>query len=63
LGSMQHICLAVPDIQAAYKQAVAQGLPDEERFRPRVGRNNRWLNNMFDPDGSRTELMETRLAR
>ena len=25
---------------------------------PQVGRNRRWQLNLFDPDGSRTELME-----
>jgi hypothetical protein len=25
---------------------------------PRVGRNNRWQLNLFDADGTRTELME-----
>jgi lactoylglutathione lyase len=58
LGSMQHICLEVPDIQAAYKKLLERGLPAEDRYKPRVGRNKRWLLNLFDPDGSRTELME-----
>ena len=58
LGSMLHICLEVPDIQAAYKKLLAHGLPAEDRFKPRVGRNQRWLLNLFDPDGSRAELME-----
>jgi catechol 2,3-dioxygenase-like lactoylglutathione lyase family enzyme len=63
LGSMLHICLEVPDIQAAYKKLLARGLPAEDRFKPRVGRNQRWLLNLFDPDGSRTELMEPGLAK
>ncbi len=62
LGSMQHICLETPEIQAAYRKAVAQGLPDVERHQPRVGRNGRRLANLFDPDGTRTELMEPRPA-
>jgi hypothetical protein len=53
----------VPDIQAAYKKLLARGLPAEDRFKPRVGRNQRWLLNLFDPDGSRTELMEPGLAK
>ena len=60
LGSMHHICLEVPDIQAARRKAAERGVPDQERFRPRVGRNKRWQLNLFDPDGSRTELMEPR---
>lgn len=62
LGSMLHICLEVPDIQAAYKELLRRGVPAEERYKPRVGRNKRWLLNLFDPDGSRTELMEPKLV-
>ena len=58
LGSMHHICLEVADIRAAQQKAVERGVPDEERYRPRVGRNGRWQLNLFDPDGSRSELME-----
>lgn len=58
LGSMQHICLQVPDIQASHRTLRERGLADEERQRPRVGRNGRWQLNAFDPDGSRVELME-----
>ena len=62
LGSMQHICLEVPDIQAAYQRAMERGTPAEDRHQPRVGRNGRWQLNLYDPDGSRTELMEPKLA-
>ncbi len=62
LGSMQHICLQVSDIEAAYRILRDRGLSDEERFRPRVGRNGRRLMNLFDPDGTRTELMEPQPA-
>ena len=58
LGSMQHICLQVRDIKAAYENLRGRGLPDDPRHQPRIGRNGRWLANLFDPDGSRTELME-----
>ena len=59
-GSGQHICLMVPDIQAAFKEVLARGVPDQERYRPRQGRNRLWQENLFDPDGTRTELMEPR---
>jgi catechol 2,3-dioxygenase-like lactoylglutathione lyase family enzyme len=58
LGSMHHICLEVPDIQAAWRAAVERGIPDTDRHRPRVGRVRKWLFSIFDPDGSRTEFME-----
>ncbi len=57
-GSMQHICLEVPDIQAAWKLMRQRGVPDDENHRPRLGRNRRWQLNLFDPDGTRVELME-----
>lgn len=57
-GSMHHICLLVPDIQAAHRKLLANGLAGEERNKPRKGRNNRWLLNVLDPDGTRTEVME-----
>jgi catechol 2,3-dioxygenase-like lactoylglutathione lyase family enzyme len=60
LGSMQHICLEVPDIQKAYataKQRAPEGMTIAE---PKIGRNKKWQLNLFDPDGSRTELMEPR---
>lgn len=60
LGSAHHIALMVPDMQKAV---------DALRFRagnvpsPRIGRNNRWLLNLFDADGTRVELMEPFTAR
>jgi len=60
LGSMHHVALLVPDIQAALetlRRRVAAGAPATLRS-PQVGRNNRWQLNLFDPDGSRAELME-----
>ena len=57
-GSMHHICLDVPEIEPAYKMLLSHGLPADERHKPRKGRNQLWLLNLFDPDGTRTELME-----
>lgn len=64
LGSMHHLCLEVPDgtIHGAYGIAVERGAP-KERSQPRIGRNGRRLMNLFDPDGTRTELMEPHPAR
>jgi lactoylglutathione lyase len=56
LGSMHHICLEVADIEAARKEVVARGAPANAEAR--IGRNRRWQLNLFDPDGTRTELME-----
>jgi catechol 2,3-dioxygenase-like lactoylglutathione lyase family enzyme len=62
LGSLHHLCLLVPDIQAAWEEAarrVVTAPPAQPRpTGPNVGRNGRWQLNLFDPDGTRTELME-----
>lgn len=60
-GVLHHICLAVPDIQASWEEVVRrsallkQPLPGV----PQVGTNGRWQLNLYDPDGTRTELMES----
>jgi catechol 2,3-dioxygenase-like lactoylglutathione lyase family enzyme len=59
-GVLHHIAMLVPDIQAAWEE-VARRTPEVERpslSRPQVGVNGRWQLNLFDPDGTRAELME-----
>jgi len=60
LGSMHHVALVVPDIQKALETVRSRpGGWDRQTVRnPQVGRNRRWQLNLFDPDGSRAELME-----
>jgi lactoylglutathione lyase len=60
LGSLHHMALLVPSIQDALETVRARpGGWDGKTVRtPQVGRNRRWQLNLFDPDGSRTELME-----
>ncbi|MEO6725327.1 MAG: VOC family protein [Blastocatellia bacterium] len=58
LGSSHHVALLVPDIQKAL-ETLRQRVDDPAKIRsPQVGRNRRWQLNLFDPDGSRAELME-----
>ncbi|WP_051669487.1 VOC family protein [Bryobacter aggregatus] len=61
-GSAHHLCLAVPDIKQAL--AVLETLPARKNYtRPleiRTGINRRRQLNLFDPDGTRAELMETK---
>jgi catechol 2,3-dioxygenase-like lactoylglutathione lyase family enzyme len=58
LGSMHHVALLALDIQKALETA-RERVSDPANIRsPQVGRNRRWQLNLFDPDGSRTELME-----
>jgi catechol 2,3-dioxygenase-like lactoylglutathione lyase family enzyme len=58
-GIAQHACFEVPDIQAAYRLAVARTKVGES---PKIGRTLRWLFNLYDPDRSRIEFIEATLA-
>jgi lactoylglutathione lyase len=58
-GVNHHVALMVPDLQKSLdllrKKALPQNVPIPT---PIIGRNRRWLLNLFDPDGTRIELME-----
>ncbi len=60
LGSAHHVALLVPDIQQALETIRARTKPGDPNYRanPNIGVNNRWQLNVFDPDGTRVELME-----
>jgi len=59
-GSEHHICLRVPDVAAA--QARLETRPYRASYsralEPRTGINRKRQLNLFDPDGTRSELME-----
>ena len=66
LGVDHHICLLVPDIQAG----LGTGAREDDRLDkraalepPRIGRNQKWQLNLYDPDGTRVELMEPHNVR
>ena len=64
LGSMHHVALRVPDIQESLELMRARWRQSDGTLGvPRIGRNNRWQLNLFDPDGTRTELMEPYTVR
>src|SRR5215469_5081349 len=56
LGVMNHIALGVPDIHAAEQLLRSNGWNGTEQ--PKIGRDGKWQLNLYDPDGSRVELME-----
>jgi catechol 2,3-dioxygenase-like lactoylglutathione lyase family enzyme len=60
LGSAHHVALLVTDIQEALETVRSRTLPGDPNHRatPQIGTNNRWQLNLFDPDGTRIELME-----
>ena len=58
-GVVNHFALGVPDIHLAadmlHHRHWDSSTPPED---PQIGRNGRWQLNLFDPDGTRVELME-----
>ena len=59
-GTQHHLCLEVPDAAAAI--AALEAKPYRKQYtrtiEPRTGVNRKRQVNLFDPDGTRTELME-----
>ncbi|TKD63380.1 VOC family protein [Flavobacterium sp. ASW18X] len=62
MGNMHHMCLLTDDIQKSHRDMLFNALPDLERHEPMIGRSNRWLFNVHDLDGTRSELMESKEA-
>jgi len=60
MGVKNHICLVTPDIKKAV--AILEARPARRNYgRPieiKVGKNGKRQANLFDPDGTRIELME-----
>jgi catechol 2,3-dioxygenase-like lactoylglutathione lyase family enzyme len=56
LGVMNHIALGVPNVRAAAKELEGKGMKLSEE--PQIGRDGKWQLNLYDPDGTRVELME-----
>jgi catechol 2,3-dioxygenase-like lactoylglutathione lyase family enzyme len=62
MGTMHHMCLLTDDIRKAHRDMLFNALPDLERYEPLIARNNRWVCNVHDLDGTRCELMESKEA-
>jgi lactoylglutathione lyase len=60
LGTMHHLCLEVPDIERA--RATLEERPARREYTKsldiKTGVNRKRQLNLFDPDGTRIELME-----
>lgn len=56
---MQHMALEVSDMRAFRDTAQERGGFTDLQVRAHVGHNRHWLVHLVDPDGSRTEVMET----
>jgi scyllo-inositol 2-dehydrogenase (NADP+) len=57
-GSMHHLNFEVAEITAPYRELLDRGAYFEERLRPVVNAENIWAINLFDPDGTRTEIQD-----
>jgi lactoylglutathione lyase len=59
-GSAHHLCLEVPSISSALETLQARPYAKiySRPLEPRTGINRRRQLNVFDPDGTRSELME-----
>jgi predicted enzyme related to lactoylglutathione lyase len=53
---MNHFAVGVPDIEAAAYRVQKNGFTSTEE--PKIGRDGKWQLNLYDPDGTRVELME-----
>jgi catechol 2,3-dioxygenase-like lactoylglutathione lyase family enzyme len=56
LGVMHHFSLGVPSVKDSYQEILKRGMKDAEA--PKIGRDGKWQLNLYDPDGTRAELME-----
>ena len=59
MGAVEHMALEVSDMRAARDLVQERGKYTDLQVRAHVGNNRHWLAHIFDPDGSRAELMET----
>jgi catechol 2,3-dioxygenase-like lactoylglutathione lyase family enzyme len=64
IGVKNHICLITPDIKAAVAllESRRSGKSYTRPIEIRIGRNGKRQANLFDPDGTRIELMEPNTA-
>ena len=60
LGVMNHLALGVADIQEGYRTVMSRDMHPPQG--PKVGRDGKWQLNLYDPNYTRTELMEYREA-
>ena len=61
MGAVQHMGLEVGDMRATRDLVQERGGFTDLQVRAHVGNNRHWLMHLFDPDGSRTEVVETAL--
>ena len=58
LGVLNHIALGVPSVSEAAQVLRTRGWKPSDREKEQIGRDGKWQLNLYDPDGTRVELME-----
>jgi len=58
LGVLNHLSLGVPNMAAAVARLTAENRLSPRHDGPQMGRDGKWQANLYDPDGTRVELME-----
>lgn len=58
LGVLNHFSLGVINMEQAVTVLAYEGRLDNRHVGPQLGRDGKWQYNLFDPDGTRVELME-----
>jgi lactoylglutathione lyase len=55
-GIMNHVCLLVPSVAESYKTLLGRDRKIDDP--PKIGRDGKWQLNLYDPNLTRSELME-----
>jgi catechol 2,3-dioxygenase-like lactoylglutathione lyase family enzyme len=58
LGVLNHVSLGVANMEAAVTTLIAGDRLSPRHDGPQMGRDGKWQANLYDPDGTRVELME-----
>jgi catechol 2,3-dioxygenase-like lactoylglutathione lyase family enzyme len=58
LGVLNHFSLGVVNMEQAVTVLAYEARLDNHHVGPQLGRDGKWQYNLFDPDGTRVELME-----
>ncbi len=58
LGVLNHFSLGVPSMAAAVETLTKAGRLSPRHNGPQIGKDGKWQYNLYDPDGTRVELME-----
>jgi catechol 2,3-dioxygenase-like lactoylglutathione lyase family enzyme len=58
LGVLNHFSIGVPNMEEAVTTLIKEGRLSPRHDGPQMGKDGKWQANLYDPDGTRVELME-----